>query len=162
MCKCITECGECGLLYNTSASLPANRLGFTFLHCVPHIHMLMLRLQGQPSAKEHSETGSARKKRDSKAGRAACTASLALTMLLMLKRFLKATYNMSEERIAAFSPDIPEKRKQVSLHRLMSCKAMPCFFWHLAPDYEAGVQKLTTFFVLGYIRIFETLPGTCR
>jgi len=39
---------------------------------------------------------------------------------------------------------------------------MPCFFWHLAPDYEAGVQKLTTFFVLGYIRIFETLPGTCR
>ncbi|DBA96220.1 TPA: hypothetical protein ACH3X3_002417 [Trebouxia sp. C0006] len=68
--------------------------------------------EGQPSAKVHGETGSARKKCDSKAGQAACTASLALTMLLMLKRFLKATYNMSEERIAAFSPDIPEKRKQ--------------------------------------------------
>jgi len=126
------------------------------------MHMLMSPLQGQASAKVHGKTGSARKRRDSKAGQAACMASLALTMLLMLKRFLKATYNMSEERIAAFSPDIPEKRKQVSLHRLMSCKAMPCFFWHLAPDYEAGVQKLTTFFVLGYIRIFETLPGTCR
>ncbi|KAA6428703.1 MAG: nipped-B -like [Trebouxia sp. A1-2] len=68
--------------------------------------------EGQPSAKVHGEPGSARKQRDSKAGRAACMASLALTMLLMLKRYLKATYNMSEERIAAFSPDIPEKRKQ--------------------------------------------------
>lgn len=34
-------------------------------------------------------------------------------MLLMLKRYLKATYSMSEERIAAFSPDLPDKRKQV-------------------------------------------------
>ena len=47
-------------------------------------------------------------------GQHVCTASLALTMLLMLKRFLKATYSMSEERIAAFQPDIPDKRKQVS------------------------------------------------
>ena len=97
------------------------------------MHMLMLRLQGQPSAKVHGETGSARKMRDSKAGRAACTASLALTMLLMLKRFLKATYNMSEERIAAFSPDIPEKRQQVSLHWLMSCKPVPCLSWQVLP-----------------------------
>lgn len=44
---------------------------------------------------------------------AACTASLALTMLLLLKEFLKETYCMSNERIAAFSPDIAEKRKQV-------------------------------------------------
>ncbi len=98
------------------------------LHHVPHVHMLMSPLQGQASAKVQSETGT-RKKRDSKAGRAACTASLALTMLLMLKRFLKATYNMSEERIAAFSPDRPEKRKQVSLHWLMSCKPVPCLSW---------------------------------
>ncbi len=103
------------------------------LHCVPHLHTLMLHLQGQPSAKVHGETGSARKKCDSKAGQAACTASLALTMLLMLKRFLKATYNMSEERIAAFSPDIPEKRKQVSLHWLMSCKPVHYLFWQLLP-----------------------------
>lgn len=46
-------------------------------------------------------------------GKAECAASLALTMLLMLKRYLKATYSMSEERIAAFSPDLPDKRKQV-------------------------------------------------
>lgn len=45
---------------------------------------------------------------------AACTASLALTMLLLLKEFLKETYGMLNERIAAFSPDIAEKRKQVS------------------------------------------------
>lgn len=97
------------------------------------MHMLMLRLQGQPSAKVHGEPGSARKQRDSKAGRAACMASLALTMLLMLKRYLKATYNMSEERIAAFSPDIPEKRKQVSLHWLMLCKLVPHLSWQLFP-----------------------------
>ena len=46
-------------------------------------------------------------------GKAECAASLALTMLLMLKRYLKASYSMSEERIAAFSPDQPDKRKQV-------------------------------------------------
>ena len=46
-------------------------------------------------------------------GKAECAASLALTMLLMLKRYLKATYSMSEERIAAFSPNVPDKRKQV-------------------------------------------------
>ena len=46
-------------------------------------------------------------------GQHVCTASLALTMLLMLKCYLKATYAMSEERISAFSPDIPDKRKQV-------------------------------------------------
>ena len=61
------------------------------------------------------EQGGATKKQHSPSGKAECTASLALTMLLMLKRFLKATYNMSEERIAAFSPDLPEKRRQVSL-----------------------------------------------
>jgi len=97
------------------------------------MHMLMSPLQGQASAKVHGKTGSARKRRDSKAGQAACMASLALTMLLMLKRFLKATYNMSEERIAAFSPDIPEKRKQVSLHWLMSCKPVPYLSWHSPP-----------------------------
>ena len=47
------------------------------------------------------------------AGKAECTASLALTMLLMLKRYLKASYSMSEDRITAFSPDLPDKRKQV-------------------------------------------------
>lgn len=36
-------------------------------------------------------------------------------MLLMLKRYLKATYSMNEERIAAFSPDLPDKRKQVRI-----------------------------------------------
>ena len=45
---------------------------------------------------------------------AACSASLALTMLLLLKDFLKETYGMSDERIAAFSPDLPDKRKQAS------------------------------------------------
>lgn len=45
---------------------------------------------------------------------AACTASLALTMLLLLKEFLKETYGMSDDRITAFSPDIPDKRKQAS------------------------------------------------
>ncbi len=133
----MTEGGECERPRSRSISLSINRLGFTFfasiLHCVPHVHMLMLPLQGQASAKLHGETGSARKRRDSKAGRAACTASLALTMLLMLKRFLKATYNMSEERIAAFSPDIPEKRKQVSLHWLLSCNPVPHLSWHLLP-----------------------------
>ena len=63
-------------------------------------------LQG-PTSNSHKKLGSFK-------GQHVCTASLALTMLLMLKRFLKATYSMSEERISAFQPDIPDKRKQVS------------------------------------------------
>ena len=63
---------------------------------------------GQKQRKQHNTAGAP-------LGKAECAASLALTMLLMLKRHLKATYSMSEERIAAFSPDLPDKRKQVCL-----------------------------------------------
>jgi len=71
-------------------------------------------MQRQTSAEVQVEKEGSERKPGTSPGKAECTASLALTMLLMLKRFLKATYNMSEERIAAFSPDLPDKRKQVS------------------------------------------------
>ena len=83
-------------------------------------------LQRQTARQEGAE-GPGQKQRKQKAtagatlGSAECAASLALTMLLMLKRYLKATYSMSEERIAAFSPDLPEKRKQVSCSCKSSC-----------------------------------------
>ena len=70
------------------------------------------------------------------AGKAECTASLALTMLLMLKRYLKATYNMSEERIATFSPDLPDKRKQVGC---------PCLLFRLPPSSVAAAPNLKQF-----------------
>lgn len=74
-------------------------------------------MQGQTAPQKGREGPSGRSRKQSTAGapggRAECTASLALTMLLMLKRYLKATYSMSEDRIAAFSPDLPDKRKQV-------------------------------------------------
>lgn len=78
-------------------------------------------MQVQTSAGVQGGPGGATKKQHSPSGQAECNASLALTMLLMLKRFLKATYNMSEERIAAFSPDLPEKRKQVSSRLFFTC-----------------------------------------
>ncbi|KAL3141175.1 hypothetical protein ABBQ38_003518 [Trebouxia sp. C0009 RCD-2024] len=75
-----------------------------------------VRDQGQTAPQKGREGPSGRSRKQSTAGapggRAECTASLALTMLLMLKRYLKATYSMSEDRIAAFSPDLPDKRKQ--------------------------------------------------
>lgn len=80
-------------------------------------------VQGGPgtSAGVQGRPGGAAKTQHSPSGQAECKASLALTMLLMLKQFLKATYNMSEERIAAFSPDLPEKRKQVSSRLFFTC-----------------------------------------
>ncbi|KAK9829724.1 hypothetical protein WJX72_007528 [[Myrmecia] bisecta] len=44
--------------------------------------------------------------------RAECKASLAVSMLLMLKQYLKDAYSMTNERIAAFNPSLADKRKQ--------------------------------------------------
>ena len=104
----------------------------TFQHCCGN-HMLVglvrvsflltchpknMLLQRHSAQQEGAEAlGQQQRKQNNTAGatlgRAECAASLALTMLLMLKRYLKATYSMSEERIAAFLPDLPDKRKQV-------------------------------------------------
>ena len=99
---------------------PAHALTVHNVHHASHVTQEKMLLQrqaapqegmGGPGQKQRNQTNTA----GATLGKAECTASLALTMLLMLKRYLKATYSMSEERIAAFSPDLLDKRKQVCL-----------------------------------------------
>lgn len=98
-------------------------------------------LQRQGSAEVKNDGGKADDGRHSSStGKAECAASLALTMLLMLKRFLKVTYGMSDERIAAFSPDLPEKRKQVCCQLLCTFTDMLSGYAHVTITEHANTE----------------------
>ena len=51
---------------------------------------------------------------------AACAAALALSMLLMLKKYLMDAYTLSPQRVAVFASNNAEKRKAVQ-----ACSAAP-------------------------------------
>jgi hypothetical protein len=57
----------------------------------------------------------------------ACNASLAVSMLLLLKSYLLAAYGLAPERVALFATGSAERRKQVG-NAVQSEPLLPCPF----------------------------------